>query len=401
MLVKPGAWRTKGYHATPMAGLRDASQIPTLDLEAHHAPLRGELEEAARRVLRSNAFILGPEVAAFEREVAAVLGVGRAIGVSSGSDALVLALLACGVGPGDEVVTTPFSFFATAGAIARVGARPVFADVEPTTLNLDPEAAIARLGPRTRATLVVHLFGRVARTASLEAACAAAGVPLVEDAAQAIGAWRQDDPGPAGERGQRRPAGAIGRVAALSFFPSKNLGALGDGGLVVTGDAELADRVAQLRLHGARAKHDHVAVGGNFRLDELQAAFLRVKLPHLAGWTARRRTLAAHYREALAGLPLGLPPADDGCVWNQMVVRVRGGQREALARHLATRGIDTAVYYPRPLHLQPALASLGHGPGDFPHAERAAAEVLSLPLYPELADGAVLRVTDAVRGFFR
>jgi dTDP-4-amino-4,6-dideoxygalactose transaminase len=228
-------------------------------------------------------------------------------------------------------------------------------------------------------------------------------VPLVEDAAQAIGAWRHDDDAAAaagGEGRARRRAGALGRLAALSFFPSKNLGALGDGGLVLTDDASAADLVAQLREHGARARHDHVAVGGNFRLDELQAAFLRVKLPHLPRWTARRRALAARYRESLAGLPLRLPPADDGCVWNQLVVRVPGGRREALVAHLASRGVATAVHYPRPLHLQQALASLGHGPGDFPNAERAAAEALSLPLYPELADDDVARVAESVRDFY-
>jgi dTDP-4-amino-4,6-dideoxygalactose transaminase len=383
-----------------MEGMNDThgpSPIAAVDLEAQHAPLRAELEEAARRVLASSRFILGPEVAAFEREAATALGVGRAVGVSSGSDGLALALAACGVRAGDEVVTTPFSFFATAEAIVRLGARPVFADVEVDTLNLDPEAALARVGPRTRAVLAVHLYGRVARTQPIEAACrAAAGLALIEDAAQAIGAWR-----PEGAR--RRPVGTMGRAAVVSFFPTKNLGGLGDGGLVLTGDDALAERVVLLRSHGARGRHDHVALGGNCRLDELQAAFLRVKLPHLGRWTAQRRALAARYRTALAGagVAVGLPPEDAGCVWNQFVVRIPGGRRDALAAHLASRRIASAVHYPRPLHLQPALAHLGHRPGDLPVAEQAAAEVLALPLYPELPEDAVARVAEAILEFFR
>jgi dTDP-4-amino-4,6-dideoxygalactose transaminase len=366
--------------------------VPALDLGALHEPLAAELEAAARRVLASGSFILGAEVAAFEREAAAAFGAAHAVGVSSGTDALLVILTAAGVGPGDEVVTTPFSFFATAGAIARVGARPVFADVDVETLNLDGEAACARLGPRTRAVLVVHLFGRVAFDARLTAACADAGVALLEDAAQAAGAY-------AVTGGARRPVGSLGRAAALSFFPSKNLGACGDAGLVLTGDAALAERARSLRSHGARGKHHHVEIGGNFRLDEIQAAFLRAKLPHLPRWNERRRAIAARYRAALDGLPLALPPADPGCVWHQFVVRVPG-RRDQLAAHLGARGVATAIYYPRPLHLQPALAWLGHRPGDFPRAEQAAREVLALPMHAQLTDEAVDRVSDAVRGFF-
>jgi dTDP-4-amino-4,6-dideoxygalactose transaminase len=368
-------------------------EIPMLDLEAAHAPLRAELEAAARRVLASNRYILGREVAAFEAEVAAASGVASAVGVSSGSDALLAMLMACGIGPGDEVITTPFSFFATVEAIVRVGATPVFADVEAETFNLDPALAAGRVGPRTKALLVVHLFGRVARTPPVEAAAAAAGIPLLEDAAQAIGAFRTDG-------GVRRGVGAIGRAAALSFFPAKNLGGFGDGGMVLTGDAALADRIHALRSHGAAARGRHETVGGNFRLDELQAALLRVKLPHLPRWTAERRRVAALYRAGLAGAPLALPPADDGCVWNQFVVRAPAERRAALAEHLARRGIVTAIYYPLPLHLQPALAHLGHRPGDFPVAERAAREVLALPIYPDLGDADVARIVDAVRSFF-
>jgi dTDP-4-amino-4,6-dideoxygalactose transaminase len=363
--------------------------IPMLDLGPQHAPLAEALRGAAARVIASGRFILGGEVAAFEREVASRLGVEAAIGVSSGSDALVSMLLAAGVGAGDEVVTTPYSFFATVEAIVRVGARPVFADVDPDTLNLDPARASEKLGPRTRAVLVVHLFGRVARTDGLRAACHRHGVALLEDAAQAIGARDGSHPG-------GRAAGAIGRGAALSFFPSKNLGGLGDGGMVLTNDGAFAATVRRIRSHGADEKLRHEVVGGNFRLDELQAAFLRVKLPHLEAWTDDRRRLAAAYRARLAGLPIGLPPADEGCVWNQYVIRVPGERRAALIALLAERRIASAIFYSIPLHLQPALRGLGHRAGDFPVAERAAQESLALPLFPGLGLPAVDRVVDAI-----
>ena len=374
------------------------SSIPLQDLAAHHQPLQAELGAAAQRVLASGRFINGQEVAAFERDLASTLGVSYAVGVSSGTDGLLATLMACGVGPGDQVVTTPFSFFASVGAILRLGATPVFADIEPDTLNLDAGAAVARLGPRTKAVLVVHLFGRVARTPPLETAVAAAGIPLLEDAAQAIAACEGD--------GQRRLVGNIGKAAVLSFFPSKNLGGFGDGGMVLTRDPELAQRVRLLRVHGASAKNRHVAVGGNFRLDELQAALLRIKLPHLARWTAQRRAIAARYREgltslSLAALPLALPPDDAGSVWNQFVVRVGDGRRESLRGHLADHAIASAIYYPMPLHLQPCVAGLGLRRGDLPRAEQAAQEVLALPIYPELPLADVDRVCDVIARFFR
>ncbi len=359
-------------------------RLPFLDLNAQHRPLAAALAAAAARVLASGQFILGPEVETFERELGAALGVKEVVGVSSGTDALLALLLAAGISPGDEVVTTPYSFFATAEAIVRLGARPVFADVEPETLNLDPRAAVRRFSARTKGLLAVHLFGRTARLSALRDACATAGVPLLEDAAQAIGA---------AEVGS-------GLGAALSFFPSKNLGGFGDGGAVLTNDDALAAAVRLLRNHGAAEKMRHERVGGNFRLDELQAALLRVKLPHLARFTADRRRLAALYRDRLGGLPIGLPPLDDGCVWNQFVIRVPAARRDPLRAHLDGRGIASAVYYPIPLHLQPALAFLGHRPGDFPNAERAAEESLALPIYPGLTDGALARVTDAVGDFF-
>jgi dTDP-4-amino-4,6-dideoxygalactose transaminase len=378
-------------------------RIPMSDLGAQHAPLREELGAALDRVLASNRFILGEEGAAFEHEMTAALGVRHAVGVSSGTDALLVLLSAAGIGPGDDVVTTPYSFFATAEAIVRLGARPVFADVDPETLNIDPALAAARIGARTRAVVVVHLFGRMAQTAPLAAACAVAGIPLIEDAAQAIGAWRVDGDRrqPDGQVSVVRKVGTIGAGAALSFFPSKNLGGFGDGGMVVTDDEAIASQIRLLRNHGAAGKLRHVVVGGNFRLDELQAALLRVKLPLLDRWSAARRRIAAQYRERLAHLPLRLPPLDDGCVWNQFAVGIPGDRRAALIEHLDRLGITSAVYYPIPLHLQPALAGLGHRPGDFPIAEQAARETLALPIYPDLGDDRLARVADAVTDFFR
>ena len=367
-----------------------STPVPFADPAADHAPFAEELVAAAARVIRSGRYILGPEVEAFEQELAAACGVAHAIGVSSGTDALLAMLAAAGVGPGDEVVTSPFSFFATAGAIVRTGARPVFADVDPLTLNLDPAAAIAKLGPRTKAVVAVHIFGRCLPMAALEAACAARGIALLEDAAQAIGATGSD-----GRRVGARTAGA-----ALSFFPTKNLGGLGDGGAVLTDDAAFASTIRRLRVHGADRKNHHVDVGGNFRLDALQAALLRVKLPRLAAWTDARRRAAARYRAGLRDTGLGLPPEDSGCVWSQFVVRVPDG-RDRLVAALSGAGIATEVYYPTPLHLQPALGGLGHHRGDLPIAERACDEALALPLYPSLSDASIDRVVETVRDALR
>ena len=347
-------------------------RIPMRDLAAEHHALRAGLEAAFARVIDSGQFVGGVEVAAFERELAAVVGCAHVVGVSSGTDALLVALMALGIGPGDEVVTTPFSFFATAGAIARLGARPVFADVDPLTLNLDPARAAAAVTSRTRALLPVNLYGRLAEIPDVP-------IPVIEDAAQSIGA------GP-----------PRARAATLSFFPSKNLGALGDAGAVLTSDQDLADRVALLRSHGARPKYHSLVVGGNFRLDALQAALLRVKLPHLAAWTARRRAAAARYRELFAAAgpavaeQVGLPPDSPEHVYHHFVVRARG--REELRRHLDAAGIATEVYYPGPLHLQPCFADLGHQPGDFPAAEAAAADALAIPIDPAMTAAAQERV---------
>jgi dTDP-4-amino-4,6-dideoxygalactose transaminase len=364
--------------------------VPTQDLHAHHAPLLDELNAAALRVIASGRYILGRENEGLEQEAAAACGVSEAVAVSSGTDALLVLLMALGIRPGDEVVTTPFTFFATAGAIARLGAVPVFADIESDTLNLDPRKAGALVGPRTRAVLTVHLFGRVARTEGLDEVCTQRGIPLLEDAAQAIGARLGAD-------GPR--VGKLGLAATLSFFPAKNLGCLGDGGMVLTDDAALAKAVRSLRVHGAERKYHHRVVGGNFRLDEIQCAFLRVKLPHLQRWTELRRSVADRYRRNLGDVAaVVLPPEDPGSVWNQFVIRVPG-RRDGLMKHLADKGIGSAVYYPVPLHLQQCFAGLGHHAGDFPVSERACEEVLALPIYPEMPAAQVDTVSEEIRAF--
>ncbi|CAN5835145.1 DegT/DnrJ/EryC1/StrS family aminotransferase [soil metagenome] len=348
-------------------------------MAAELAPIRAELDAAIQRVLDSGVFIGGPEVTGFEAELAAAIGARHAIGVSSGTDALLVTLMALGIGPGDEVVTTPLTFFATAGCIARVGARVVFADVDDETLNLDPAAALAACTRRTKAIIPVHLFG-------LPAVLPTAPCPIVEDAAQSIGA-----------------APVRGTAAALSFFPSKNLGAIGDGGAVLTDDPELAQRIILLRTHGARPKYHHVAIGGNFRLDAVQAAVLRVKLPHLAARTARRRELAGLYRSVFAAsrMPseLRLPRDTPEHVYHQFVIRVP--RRDALAEHLTLQGIATQVYYPEPLHLQPCFSELGYRAASMPIAEAATREALALPFHPDLTEADVVYVVDRTVGFYR
>jgi dTDP-4-amino-4,6-dideoxygalactose transaminase len=376
-------------------------KVPLLDLDAHHAPIRAELLEAMERVLRGNAFILGPDVTKLEDRVTGYCGAAFGVGVSSGTDALLVSLMALGVGPGDEVVTTPYSFFATAGTVARLGATPVLVDIDPATYNIDAKRIEGAITPRTKAILPVHLFGQCADMEPIMRVASQHGLPVIEDAAQAIGARYADG----------RCAGAIGLAGCLSFFPSKNLGALGDAGMVVTSDAQLADRVRMLRAHGSRPKYYHALIGGNFRLDTLQAAVLNVKLKYLDGWTARRRENAALYvalfgesgltARGLVRLPeavhagSGVPHAH---IYNQFVVRVP--DRERLRAHLAAAGIGTEVYYPVPFHLQECFRGLGHGPGDFPEAERAAAESLALPIYPELTAEMQRHVVDSVRAFY-
>lgn len=358
--------------------------IPILDLRAQHAALGAELEAALRRVLAGGRYVLGPEGAALETELAAALGVAHAVGCASGTDALTLALLALELEPGDEVLVPAFSFTATAEAVARAGAAPVFVDIDPDSLLISPAACAAARTARTRALIAVHLYGRPAAPAPLRDAVGP-DVALIEDCAQSFGA-----------RAGARAAGSLGAAGCFSFFPSKNLGACGDGGAVSTDDAELAARLRSLRNHGAGdAPYRHERVGLNSRLDELQAALLRVKLPHVAAWNRARARIAARYAEALDGLPeLTLPAAVAGHVWHQYTVR--HPRRDAVRAALAADGIDSRVYYPEPLPAQPAYARWA-GRGAWPESERACRECLSLPMYPELADDAIDRICARVR----
>ncbi len=362
--------------------------VPLLDLKAQYATLRDDMEIAVKRVIESQFFINGPEVDALEEEIAAYSHAAFGVGVSSGTDALLVALMALDIGAGDEIITSPYSFFATAGVIARLGATPVFADIDPATFNIDPAGIAAAITPRTRAILPVHLYGRLADMAAISAA--AGEVPVIEDAAQSIGAR-----GPAGV------AGGVGLMGCFSFFPSKNLGGFGDGGMVVTNDNALAARLRILRMHGMEPKYYHSLVGGNFRLDALQAAVLRVKLPHLDTWSAARRRNAARYRDLFGEARIAevtLPDDVTGHVYNQFVIRAP--ERDALQTHLRENGIGTEVYYPVPLHLQECFGYLGIGPGDMPHSEVAARETLALPIYPELADEQLRSVVACIDGFF-
>ena len=363
--------------------------VPLLDLARVHGPLAQELAADFARVLASGQFILGAEHDAFERELAAACGARHAIGLSSGTSAISLALLAVGVAPGDEVIVPAFTYFATASAVTQIGARPVFVDVEPIRFGLDPIALDRAITPRTRAVVAVHLYGLACSLAPIRAVGEARGVPIVEDAAQAIGAV---DAG--------APVGTTTAGATLSFFPTKNLGALGDAGAFLTERDDVAERVRLLRVHGDAGNYRHVALGTNARLDSLQAAFLRTKLRHLAAWTEARRALAAGYRERLEGLPIRLPaePAEAPHTYHQFTIRAP--RRDALQRFLAERGIGSRIYYPITLPMQPAFADLGHGSGDFPISEALASEVLSLPIFPGLTGEEQDRVSGAVRDFY-
>ncbi|MFP5503398.1 MAG: DegT/DnrJ/EryC1/StrS family aminotransferase [Candidatus Sericytochromatia bacterium] len=366
----------------------DLPPVPILDPMPEVEALWEPLMAAVARVFRSGSYIMGPEVVAFEREMADYLGVRHAIGVNSGTDALVLALDALGVGPGDEVITTPFTFFATAEAVSRLGATPVFVDIDPVTLNLDPRRVESAITRRTRALLPVHLFGRVCDMVALSELAAAHGLHVVEDVAQALGA----------SRGARR-AGTFGHVGAYSFFPSKNLGAAGDGGLVTTDDPELAERVRMLRTHGAKKKYHNEILGYNSRLDELQAAILRVKLPRLDRQNALRREAATRYGQLLAGLGWLETPAPEPAeahVYHQYTVRVAGGRRDALQAHLAEAGVQTMIYYPVAVHKLPVYAP---PKAPLPVAEAAQHEVLSLPIWPGMPVAIQERVAAAIRAF--
>ena len=368
--------------------------VPLLDLEAQYRPIRDALLAAITRVCDSQRFIMGPEVEGLERELASYIGVREAITVSSGTDAILAVLMALGIGPGDEVITSTYSFFATAGCVARVGATPVLVDIDPVTYNIDPASTRAALSPRTKAIIPVHLYGLCADMDPILAIANEAGVPVIEDAAQAIGATYKG-----------RTAGTMGKAGCFSFFPSKNLGAFGDAGLVTTNDAALGHRIRLLRNHGAEPKYFHTFIGANFRCDAIQAAVLRVKLPHLAAWTDARRANAASYDRLFTDAGLGgritppVQPPDRRHIFNQYVVRVPARDRVRAA--LAERGIATEIYYPVPFHLQECFAPLGHARGDFPEAEAAADSTLALPIYGELTaeqQAAVVgALADAVR----
>jgi dTDP-4-amino-4,6-dideoxygalactose transaminase len=372
---------------------QQAHAIPYLDLKAQFEGIRDEVIQAVSRVLESQKFILGSEVQGFENEVVEMVGVGAAVGCASGSDALMLALMALGVRAGDEVIVPPFTFVATAGSVARLGAKPVFVDILPDTFNIDPSQVQSAITDRTRAIIPVHLFGLPAELDSLLKVAEAKGVAVIEDAAQAIGACY---------RGKQ--VGSLGHFGCFSFFPSKNLGGAGDGGLITTNSAEMAERLRVLRAHGARHKYSYELLGMNSRLDALQAAILRVKLRHLGDWTEGRRRNADRYRTFFAQMGLGecvkLPVAPPHCfhVYNQFTIRVR--ERDRLREFLSSRGIPTEVYYPSPLHLQRAFEYLGCRAGQCPEAEAACREVVSLPIYPELNEEQQKTVVGAIADFY-
>ncbi len=373
-------------------------QVPLLDLKAQYATIKAEVNAAIAEVMESQHFILGPKVEECEKAIAAYSGCTHAVGVSSGSDALLACLMAESIGPGDEVITTPYTFFATAGAIARLGATPVFVDIDPATYNLNVSLVSSKVTKKTRAIIPVHLYGQMADMDAVMAVAEKNGLVVIEDGAQAIGAEYKG-----------RRAGSIGHYGCLSFFPSKNLGAAGDGGMVVTRDAQRADKLKVLRAHGSKPKYHHKIVGGNFRLDAIQAAIVSAKLPHLDQWTAARQRNAAKYDQLFAesgltsaanGSPLVKSPSvvTNRPIFNQYVIRV--SDRDQLQANLKQRGIGTEVYYPVPMHLQECFAYLGHGVGAFPESEGAANETLALPIQPELTEEQLRYVVDCVKDFY-
>ena len=397
--------------AVTRAQIKPAMQVPLLDLQPQYRSMAVEIQAAIERVCASQQFILGPAVQELEANVASYSQCHYGIGVSSGTDALLVALMALGIGPGDAVITSPFTFFATAGTIARCGARPLFCDIDPVTFNLSPAALETLLekhcerrggellhrGSRAkvRALMPVHLYGQVADMAPLMASARRYGLRVIEDAAQAIGAADAED----------NRAGSFGDIGCLSFFPTKNLGAFGDAGMCVTNDAALADSIEVLRVHGGKPKYYHALIGGNFRLDELQAAVLNVKIKRLDEWSAARQRNAAFYdaafRRAQLGEAVKTPHASLGFrhIYNQYVIRAR--DRDGLRTHLEAAGVGTEIYYPVPLHLQQCFAYLGGKAGDYPQSERAAAETLALPIYPELSEAQLQYVVDTIAGYYR
>lgn len=365
-------------------------QVPLLDLKAQYAAIKAEIDAAISEVMDSQHFILGPKVEQCEDAIARYCGCAHGIGMSSGTDALLACLMAEDIGAGDEVITTPYTFFATAGVIARVGARAVFVDIDPVSYSINVAQIASKITSRTRAIIPVHLYGQMADTDALMEVAEKNGLVVIEDAAQAIGA---EDKG--------RRAGTIGHYGCFSFFPSKNLGAAGDAGIVVTNDVQRAEKLRCIRVHGSKPKYYHRVVGANFRLDALQAAILSVKLPHLDNWTAARQHNAQRYDRLFegSGLPIQLPKVTtDRHIFNQYVIRVR--ERDALQAFLKAEGVSTEIYYPVPLHLQECFAYLGYQAGDFPESERAAREILALPIYPELSEAQARFVVDCVVRYF-
>jgi dTDP-4-amino-4,6-dideoxygalactose transaminase len=375
--------------------------VPLLDLKAHHEPLHKEVMAALEQTFRSQAFILGPEVGKLEERIATYCQAKYGIGVTSGTDALLLALMAMGVGFGDEVITTPYSFFATAGAVARLGAKPVLVDIDPKTYNIDPAKIGRVVTPKTKAIIPVHLYGQCADMTPILEVAKRHNLKVIEDAAQAVGSEYRDG----------RRACSMGTIGCLSFFPSKNLGCLGDGGMAVTNDPDLAERMKILRVHGSKPKYYHKLIGGNFRLDTIQAAVLNVKLNYLDGWTKRRQENAKRY-EALfqqSGLlekgKVSLPEpvyrnsgAKNFHIYNQFVLRVE--RRDDLMAHLKQKGIGAEIYYPVPFHLQECFQYLGHKEGDFPESERAAKETVAIPIYPELTSAQQTEVVETIVSFY-
>jgi len=371
--------------------------VPLLDLVAQYQAIKDDVLPALQAVIESQQFIMGPAIPQLEARVAELSHARHGIGCASGTDALLLPLRALNLRPGDEVITTPYTFFATAGAIHNAGGRPVFVDIEPESFNIDPAAVEAAITPRTRAIIPVHLYGQMAEMERLLAIAArrGRGIAIIEDACQAIGARRSID-------GVWRMAGELGWATAYSFFPSKNLGAWGDAGMIVTSDDAAAERLRRLRLHGGAKQYHHEEVGTNSRLDSVQAAVLLAKLPHLASWSDKRREHAAYYTQGLQGVAAVRPPAiapGNEHIFHQYTLRVQ--RRDALQAHLKSKGIGNAIYYPVPLHRQPCFAELGYKAGSMPQSEHAATEVLSLPIFPELSHAQMDFVIDAIREFYR
>lgn len=363
-------------------------KVPLLDLAAQAKSVEAEVKEAVLRVLDSQRYVLGPEVEALEGEIAAYCGVGHGVAVRNGSDALVMSLMALGIGPGDEVIVPTFTFFATAGGVARVGAKPVFVDVLPDTFNIDPRAVAAAVTSKTRAIMPVHLYGQCADMDGLMEIARRHKLAVVEDAAQAIGARRND-----------RGVGSYGTAATLSFYPTKNLSAVGEGGMILTNDGDFAARLRAFRNHGQTGVYEHAWIGGNFRLDGVQGAALRVKLRRLPAWNDGRRRNASQYDSGLKGATVVTPPAEECSYHVYHQYTIRSPRRDALRDHLKSAGVDSGVYYPLPLHLQPCFAYLGYKKGALPVAEKASQEVLSLPIFPEMTQEQQDHVIATIRAF--